>query len=156
MIRIKSKREGFRRCGMAFTEKPMFFADDHFSEAELEVLRKEPNLKVDVGDFDEEPTPVPDGVDINLADALAVIEDLEKRLGAALSRIQELEDELAKAGKPADPEKELVAAAKMAIDNGDVTGGGKPEVKAMEEILGRSVSAGDRDRAYEQLTAGGN
>jgi len=44
MIRIISKKEGFRRCGIAHSEKPVDYEDDHFTEKELERLKNEPML----------------------------------------------------------------------------------------------------------------
>jgi hypothetical protein len=52
--------------------------------------------------------------------------------------------------------QDLVAAAKVAVDEGKTIGSGKPDIKAMSEILGRDVSAEERDRAWDALnTAGG-
>lgn len=52
---------------------------------------------------------------------------------------------------------ELIAAAKMAIDEGKVITSGKPDIKYMSEIVGREVTAGERDLAWAELqkTAGG-
>ena len=49
---------------------------------------------------------------------------------------------------------ELTEAATAAVAAGKVTADGKPEVKAMEEILGRNITEADRDRAWEQLQTG--
>jgi len=46
MIRIISRKEGFRRCGVAHTEKPADYEDDRFTEKDLEVLKAEPMLIV--------------------------------------------------------------------------------------------------------------
>ena len=46
---------------------------------------------------------------------------------------------------------DLVFAAKAAIAAGKVTRDGKPLVEAMEEILGRDITAADRDRTWEKL-----
>ncbi|MFW5490427.1 MAG: HI1506-related protein [Desulfovibrio sp.] len=45
-IRITSKRDGFRRCGVAHTEKPTDYPDDRFTAGELAVLKAEPMLVV--------------------------------------------------------------------------------------------------------------
>ncbi len=55
----------------------------------------------------------------------------------------------------AKTEEELLAAAKAALDAGDVTGEGKPEVKAIEKRLGRDITAADRDSAWEKIQAEG-
>ena len=48
MIRISSKREGFRRCGIAHTVEPVEYPDDRWSADELRRLQGEPMLTVDV------------------------------------------------------------------------------------------------------------
>ena len=54
--------------------------------------------------------------------------------------------------EPASPD-DLIAAAEEAIEAGQVTKDGKPLVEAMEEILGYDITAEDRDKAHETLTA---
>ena len=46
MIRIISKKDGFRRCGVAHPETPTDYDDGHFSKKELERLKNEPMLIV--------------------------------------------------------------------------------------------------------------
>jgi len=46
---------------------------------------------------------------------------------------------------------ELLEAAAKAVEDGRVIGDGRPDVKALSEILGRTVTAADRDRAWEAL-----
>jgi hypothetical protein len=43
-IVITSKRDGFRRCGIAHPSKPTSYPDDFFSDEQLEALSKEPQL----------------------------------------------------------------------------------------------------------------
>ncbi len=57
MIRVTSKRDRFRRCGQEFTKQPLEFPDDHFSQEELIVLKKEPMLIVEVIPEDPEQPP---------------------------------------------------------------------------------------------------
>ncbi len=45
-IVIVSKREGFRRCGIAHSEKPATYPKDKFTDEQLEVLKAEPMLIV--------------------------------------------------------------------------------------------------------------
>lgn len=47
MIRITSKREGFRRCGIAHPKTAVDYPDDRFSEEELAKLKAEPMLLVE-------------------------------------------------------------------------------------------------------------
>lgn len=46
MFRIISKKDGFRRGGIAHPEKPKDYPDDAFSKDELEAIEKEPMLIV--------------------------------------------------------------------------------------------------------------
>ena len=46
MIRIISKREGFRRCGVAHPKAATEYHDDRFSKKELLILEAEPMLTV--------------------------------------------------------------------------------------------------------------
>ena len=46
MIVITSKREGFRRCGVAHSRTPTEYEDDRWTDAELKRLENEPNLTV--------------------------------------------------------------------------------------------------------------
>ena len=48
MIRIKSKRDNFRRCGMAHPKGPVKYPDGKFSQKELAVLKAEPMLTVEM------------------------------------------------------------------------------------------------------------
>ena len=47
MIRIRSKRDGFRRCGIAHSETPVDYPDDKFTKKELAILKAEPMLFVE-------------------------------------------------------------------------------------------------------------
>lgn len=47
MIIISSKRDGFRRCGVAHSKAPVEHPDDKFTEKELAMLEADPMLKVD-------------------------------------------------------------------------------------------------------------
>jgi len=46
MIRIISKKDGFRRCGVAHPETATDYSDDKFTKKELERLKNEPMLIV--------------------------------------------------------------------------------------------------------------
>lgn len=48
MIRIVSKKEGFRRCGVAHPSAPVDYPNDRFTSEELEILKAEPMLVVQV------------------------------------------------------------------------------------------------------------
>lgn len=65
MIRISSKREGFRRCGVAHPKEPVEYPDDKFSKEEIAVLEAEPTLTVE---YTEDPviaeTPAPEDMTV--------------------------------------------------------------------------------------------
>lgn len=52
-LRIISKREGFRRCGVAHSENPVFHDLADFTETELKRLEADPMLVVDMVEVDE-------------------------------------------------------------------------------------------------------
>jgi len=52
MIRITSKKAGFRRCGMPHPKKPVAYPDDRFSEEEIEILKAETMLIVESFDLE--------------------------------------------------------------------------------------------------------
>jgi|GEM_PF-3265634 len=70
-----------------------------------------------------------------------------------LRKMQEQEKHKEKAEEkkpsPADEENELWLAVYEAACSGEMTSSGKPSVQAVEKILGRNISAADRDRAWE-------
>jgi len=62
MIRITSKRAGFRRCGMPHPKEPVDYSDDRFSKKELEILEAETMLIVEImpDEPEEETEPEPE------------------------------------------------------------------------------------------------
>ena len=48
MIRITSKKNNFRRCGVAHSDTPTVYKDDKFSPEEIERLKAEPMLIVEL------------------------------------------------------------------------------------------------------------
>ena len=56
MIRITSKKEGFRRCGVAHSKGPVEYPNGRFTTEELAILKAEPMLLVE-----EIPDPEPPG-----------------------------------------------------------------------------------------------
>ena len=130
MIKIASKRHNFRRCGIAHPKDPVEHGDDRFSKKELAILKAEPMLIVEVT-VDEDTKQPPD------------------YSGPG----EQFLAETAEADRvvPALEEDPLVNAAKQAISLGKTTGDGKPLVAAMEEIMGRDISAADRNQAWESI-----
>ena len=57
MIRIRSKRHNFRRCGMPHPKEPVDYPDDRFSKEELKILKDETMLSVEL--IPDEPEPEP-------------------------------------------------------------------------------------------------
>jgi hypothetical protein len=60
MIKIKSKRPGFRRCGMAHPAEWTEYPDDRFSAGELARLEAEPMLTVVRAVREDPPASAPD------------------------------------------------------------------------------------------------
>jgi len=108
MIRIKSKRHLFRRCGIPHPKEWTEYPDGGFSKKKLKILRAEPMLTV---------------------------EHVKGRPDKDGDGLQD----------------DVIEAAKAAIEAGDVTKDGRPEVKGIEAILGRGITAAERDIAWEKL-----
>jgi len=62
MIRIKSKRHNFRRCGMAHPKEAVQYPYGRFSKAELAALQAEPMLVVEIVEEQKAPEPAPETV----------------------------------------------------------------------------------------------
>ena len=77
MIRIKSKKDGFRRCGIAHSKEAVQYPDDRFSAGELAVLRAEPMLTVEIVKEKKE-SPPPDESPSKAVDADAPSEESAK------------------------------------------------------------------------------
>ena len=135
MIKIASKRHNFRRCGIAHPKGPVEHSDDRFTKKELAILVAEPMLIVEVtvdGHTEQRPDDSEPGEQIL---GLTADSDL---IDAAREAISLKEDP-------------LIAAAREAILRGKTTGDGKPLVAAMEEIMGRDISAAERDLIWESI-----
>lgn len=137
MIVISSKRHLFRRCGVAHTKESTEYPDDRFTEEELETLATEPMLAVKyVEDPEDE------------AEAKAKADAEAKARAEAETKAKAEADAAEKKA-----EVELLTAARKAIKDGNAISGGRPDVKAMEKILGRNITAADRDRAWDKINA---
>lgn len=55
MIHIRSRKDGFRRCGVAHATQWTGYPDDRFTHDEIERLRAEPMLQVETAPGDDEP-----------------------------------------------------------------------------------------------------
>lgn len=100
MIRITSKKDGFRRAGIAHSKEPTEYQDDRFSKAELKQLKAEPNLTVEIcadKKIDPPKPNVPDTVKLveaaDTLEALNVLAEGETRKGV-LEAIAKRGDEL--------------------------------------------------------------
>jgi hypothetical protein len=63
MIRIKSRKAGFRRCGIPHPATFVEYPDGRFSEAELAILKAEPMLTVEIAqEAKSEPAPATEPV----------------------------------------------------------------------------------------------
>ena len=106
-IIITSKKEGFRRCGIAHSKQPTEYPADHFGPEVLKQLQAEPMLTVQLGEAETKPPKVPEEKPPKAEDLIAAVEaaqtleqlaalvpDTEKRktvIAAFEKRIDELQ-----------------------------------------------------------------
>ena len=88
MITIASKKDGFRRCGVAHPKKETGYPNDHFTEDELAILRLEPMLTV--VEKNDQPS-LKANEAIALAKACGSIEELDRMLADGETRKSVLE-----------------------------------------------------------------
>ncbi|AHM72422.1 HI1506-related protein [Yersinia hibernica] len=111
-IQITAKRDGFRRCGMAHSDKTQTYADGHFSPSVLAELKAESMLIV---------THVPDGQAENtdqseeLTLALAQVLEIQGSMIALQARNQELESSLLQLSEDAEALKSANERASTTI-----------------------------------------
>ena len=85
MIVITSKREGFRRCGVAHAARPVEWPDERWTIDELDALLAEPMLTVEVV---EDPEPAGDHAMLTVE----VVEDPEPAGDQAMLTVEVVED----------------------------------------------------------------
>ena len=149
MVRIKSRRHNFRRCGIAHPKESTEYPDDRFTKKELKILMAEPMLTVvEVAEIKDEAKIKAEAKAKAEAEAKAKAEVEEK---AKAEEEAEKEQESDVGSRKTEDGDDLLKAAKKAAKAGDVTTDGKPTVEAIEKILGKNISAADRDKAWEKL-----
>ncbi|MFD3249459.1 HI1506-related protein [Rahnella aquatilis] len=122
-IQITAKRDGFRRCGMAHSDKKQTYADDHFSAAQLQVLEAEDQLVV-VRISDQQLSAGKTGeLGADLQAALAEIATLTSSLNSktsdlttAQSLIEKLNDDLSQANTDLTAKQETITAQAAEIE----------------------------------------
>lgn len=146
-LRIISRRDGFRRCGRAWSAAGAVVDSADFSPEELERLRADPVLIVQ--DADAEPPPS------GAAVPAAVHAEALERCRIAEARVAELEARAAGTDGPgagADARVQRAAAAIDELAPGDPshwTQAGKPEVAALRRVSGvHDLTAAERDAAW--------
>jgi hypothetical protein len=102
-----------------------------------------PSPSVNVGGFG----PHPKDAVVDYPDEVA-----EELLATSKKQKFEAVDSGSRPPEPATPE-EILEAAKKVIEAGDVTQDSKPKTEAIMEILGKKVSASERDEAWEKIEA---
>ena len=91
MIIITSKKDGFRRCGIAHLATPTEYPDGAFTDEQIEALHNEPMLVVNQG------IEVPVGQTGRLPGAAADMIALAKKVGTVEALAQLVEGETRKA-----------------------------------------------------------
>ena len=108
MIRISSRKEGFRRCGVAHPKGVVDYPDGQWTEEQLAALRAEPMLvvtSITTGDAGgDKPIQANAAQSIELAKAAATGEDLDKLAKgedrkSVLAAIEKRRAELAKSAE---------------------------------------------------------
>ncbi|MBM9605965.1 HI1506-related protein [Desulfopila inferna] len=132
MIRIRSLKNGFRRAGMAHTVEPREYADDFFSEKQVEALLAENMLVVDL---------IEGGTAESESEPENKSPEQPKATGGTGYPALSISTQLVRAILQLDQDKENAK---------HWTKSGVPQIDALEEISGlKDISAADRDTAYE-------
>lgn len=137
---------GYRRAGMAFNHGENTLQPSDITTAQLAQLKADPRLKVTVADESKE-TPTSDTIsDANLPNLASSDGSQGESVDAGdpSTSLEEGEE------PPAKPET-LVDAIKL-LDPSNAehfTGSGKPQVEALSELLGKKVTATERDEAWQ-------
>lgn len=92
-VRIASKQEGFRRCGVAHTSKPVIWPDETFTARQIKELQAEPMLIVDIVS-DDVPEPASASKAMTLGELIASADHATLQLarGAINDRLIEESD----------------------------------------------------------------
>lgn len=131
MIRITSKREGFRRCGIAHSKTPTEYPIDKFSKEELKALEAEPNLVVEVAKPKPSTTQKTETEVIEAAGKLQQIPQLKK---------------LAE-GEKRQPVLDAIAARIKVLEARPAAADVIKAIKAAESVEDLDKALGDDDRA---------
>ena len=169
-LRIASTRPGLWRCGVQHPAEAVIHPAGTFSAEQVERLRAEPALVVDVVDGDGRPeggaaAPAPSSLAASMVEALGHLsaeqlarlsgmtpEEIDVALGLAEPQTPAAE------GGGGRERKQLIAAAAAALDpenpdhwNADGT---TPSIKALEAATGLDdISADERDEAHAAVLA---
>lgn len=142
---VRSVAASFRRAGMAFSQKPRTLVLDDLTTDQVEALESEPNLVVKEGSVAD--------------DALAADQSSDQE--ASVAQVEAPADTTSEEADNKSPDSDsgitltaiVEAIAKLESENTDHwTTGGKPQVKALEGLVGGSISADLRDEAFEVFT----
>lgn len=119
---ISSAHTGYRRAGMAFQNGKNVFDSSRITESQLAMLKQDPRLAVSV---DEKQAPTGSG-----GDSSGVVGK----------------------GDVSKPDTVVAAIKLLDPENKDLfTQGGKPTTEALSELMGRAVTATERDSAWEAV-----
>lgn len=137
ILRITSRRAGFRRCGVAHPAEATDHARSRWSAEEIEQLKAEPVLIV------EELDVVPDQTASTPAKAPA-----EPRADSPAG------DEVK---NPEDEREHRIRSVMRKLDRGEkahFTGSGKPKTESLQEMTGlETISAKERDALWAEVLA---
>lgn len=122
-IQITAKRDGFRRCGIAHSDKTQTYADDHFTAAQLQALKAEDQLVV-VHLSDQQLSAGGTGegnekLEVLRSQLLAATSSLDAKtaeLTTAQSLIEKLNDDLSQANTDLTAKQETITAQQAEIE----------------------------------------
>lgn len=163
-IQIISKRNGFRRCGIAHSTKAAIYPDDRFTKEELEILRAEPMLIVTETEGGSEEKAKPNAKEtIALVEAVGSLEELSKLSeGEERKTVQEAiakrGEELTASAEKTSPTKEEKKEEEKQLTVKEVeekvkTIGTVEELNAMAEGEGRKTALEAIEKRRAELTA---
>lgn len=158
-VTITARRDGFRRCGLAHSARPVVYAAGYFSDDQLAVLRAEPELVVVDTPSRGEAFPTTPTIEAALDAALSALREAPS--GTVREFFQRMvgdPDIQAELDREIDRQSALIAAiAELEEGNAEHFNkdGSTPAIAALEAATGlEDVTASERDAAHAAFLEG--
>lgn len=144
IVRIKARRDGFRRCGITHRDVPVDYPVDHFSDEDLERLQAEPMLIVEMVACPDDSPSGDDGLNNPLQTMSSITEDADQAQDEAQETDQQ--DPETDSGLPEKPQN---------IGNSDNEANNPPVASTGTEAAGQAQDeCQETDQPEPQATAG--